>query len=82
MNPPTKVKVASVLKSLLAGTITRQEASDWATPYITGDVRVTDTHVWKALLLIGAADLCSTDRPFLYEDEDVQECLRDLEDQG
>ena len=34
--------------------------------------------VWSALELIGAADLCSTDREFLYEKEDYLECLNTL----
>jgi hypothetical protein len=44
-------------------------------------VRVADPSLWKALELIGAADLPSTDRPFLYEEADFQECLSQLEGQ-
>jgi hypothetical protein len=36
-------------------------------------------HWFEALELIAAAELCSTDRPFLYEDADFQECLAQLE---
>jgi hypothetical protein len=82
MNPPSYIEVATVLRSLLSGRLTRQEAAEWATRYFIGDVRVADTHLWRALELIGAADLCSTDRLFLYEDADFQECLAQLEKQS
>lgn len=82
MNPPSHTEVTYVLKALLSGTLTRQEAAAWATPYIAGDVRVTDRRLWDALVLLGAADLCSTDRPFLYEHLDFQDCLLRLEQQG
>ncbi len=82
MNPPTYIEVATVLRSLHSGTLTRQEAAEWATRYLAGDVRVPDARLWRALELLGAADLCSTDRPFLYEDTDFQECLRQLEIQS
>lgn len=82
MNPPSFTEVTTVLRSLLSGTLTRQEAAEWATRYIAGDVRVPDTRLWKALQLIGAADLCSTDRRFLYEEADFQECLSQLVSQS
>ncbi len=82
MNAPSKAEVASVMRSLLARELTREQAAAWATGYLAGDVQVTDTRVWSALELLGAADLCSCDRPFLYEDEDYQDCLAQLEGQG
>jgi hypothetical protein len=71
----------TVLKALIAGSITRQEAAEWATGYITHDVRVPDACLWNALELLGAADVPSTDRPFLYEDVDFLDCLSQLERQ-
>lgn len=40
-----------------------------------GDARISDSSVWDALQLLGAADLISLDRPFLYNDEDFLACL-------
>lgn len=82
MNPPSRNEVANVLRALLSGTLSRQEASEWAMRYMIGDMRIPDTQVWNTLKLLGGADLISTDRPFLYESIDFQQCLMQLENQG
>jgi hypothetical protein len=78
MEPPDRVEVAAVLRELIGGTRSRRSASEWACPWLCGEARVPDPEVWSALLLLGAADLISTDRPFLYGDEDFRECLESL----
>jgi len=75
MEPPTRLEVAAVLRELIHGERTRQSASAWASNWLLGDARVGDPAVWEALELLGAADLVSTDRPFLYNDEDFQASL-------
>jgi len=61
---------------LINGEQTREAASAWALDWLLGDVWcISDPTVWEALELLGAADLISTDRPFLYNDEDFRACL-------
>jgi hypothetical protein len=78
MEPPTRPEVAAVLRELIQGERTRQSASAWASTWLLGDARVGDPAVWEALELLGAADLVSTDRPFLYDEEDFQASLGKL----
>ncbi len=82
MTPPSRTEIAQILRGLLAGTLSRAEASRWAEPWITGDARVGDRAVWSALELLGAADLISSDRPYLYEAVDFENCLSQLEESG
>ncbi|MGV3604803.1 MAG: hypothetical protein ACO1RA_00235 [Planctomycetaceae bacterium] len=79
MDSPTRADVADKLKQLLAGTLTRQAASDWASICLLNSVPVSDNDVWNALELLGGADLISTDRPFLYMDVDFLEALKTIE---
>ena len=78
MQPPTRPEVATVLRELINDECTRQSASAWACDWLLGDARVSDPVVWEALELLGAADLISTDRPFLYNDEDFRASLDKL----
>jgi hypothetical protein len=78
MSHPTRKEVANKLRELLLGVITRKNASEWSCTWLLGTESVEDRTVWSALELIGAADLCSTDREFLYEKEDYLECLNTL----
>lgn len=75
MEPPTRAEVAAVLRGLINGEQSRQSASAWASDWLLGEARVSDPAVWESLQLLGAADLISTDRPFLYDDEDFRACL-------
>jgi hypothetical protein len=78
MEPPTRREVAAVLRRLIAGEQSRQSAAAWASNWVLADARVSDSAVWEALQLIGAADLITTDRPFLYNEADFQACLNSL----
>ncbi|APW62028.1 hypothetical protein BSF38_03560 [Paludisphaera borealis] len=78
MDLPTRPEVATVLRRLNNGEQTRQSASAWACGWLVGDSRISDLVVWEALELLGAADLVNTDRPFLYDVEDFQDCLSTL----
>ena len=79
MKLPTHSDVKKILEGILSGALTRQEVAAWAAPYLLNGSRISDHLLWNALVLMGAADLCSTDRPFLYENVDFQECLKGLE---
>jgi len=79
MIPPTETEIAQVLRGLITGTLSRREASDWAEPWIIGDVQNIGDIAWSALKLLCAADLVSTDRPYLYNAVDFQTCLTQLE---
>lgn len=78
MEPPTRHEVAAVLRELIHGERTRESASAWASNWLLGDVRIGDLAVWEAIELLGAADLVSIDRPFLYNNEDFQAVLDGL----
>ncbi len=68
---PTRIEILEKLKALRSGSISRQDASKWATEIITNDhLEVTNFTNWEVLKRIGGADLISTDRPYLYEDCD------------
>jgi hypothetical protein len=78
MEPPTRSEVADVLRRLINGEQSRESASAWASDWVVGDARVADPAVSQALELLLMADLISTDRPFLYNDEDFRACLDSL----
>ena len=78
MSSPTRKEVAHTIRDLLLGALTRKQASEWSCTWLLGSESIEDRKVWTALELIGAADLCSTDREFLYEKEDYLECLESL----
>jgi hypothetical protein len=75
MESPTRSEVEAVLRDLIAGMRTRRSASDWASPWLLDETLVDDPLVWDALQLLGAADLVSTDRPYLYDEVDFRTCL-------
>jgi hypothetical protein len=80
MNVPTRSDAAKVLRELLAGMITRSEASAWAIQWMAHDHRITDRALWNSLVELGGADLVGGDRPYLYGDSDFQQWLADLDE--
>lgn len=59
------------LDALCSGLETRDQVAQWAMSIIDNDnINVTDKMVWEILLGLGAADLPSTDRDYLYSLED------------
>ena len=76
---PSRDEIVSVIDKLIVGELSRTEASSWAFQFISNDdFRVDDNCAWEALQNLGAADLVSTDRPFLYEAEDFREWRENL----
>jgi hypothetical protein len=56
-NPPTQDQVAAKLRELIAGDISPEGASEWASPWITKLEEVIDAKVKRALVELGGADL-------------------------
>jgi len=71
-NPlPTREAVVARLREARSSDSYREEAAAWAFSYLgDDDIDVNDHDVWRALILLGAADLPSSDREYLYVDED------------
>jgi uncharacterized protein YceH (UPF0502 family) len=88
VSPPTLSEVVEKLQQLVSGHISREEASDWASPWITrfcefefGDPK-TDRKIRNALDCLSGADTPSTDREYLFEKIDFEAWLQELtEDQ-
>ena len=78
---PTRTEVAEKLRALLSGEITRTEASLWAHPWVTDLEPIDhDEIVWQALERLGGADLFGNEEgEFLYQDEDFQSWLDEVE---
>ncbi len=69
---PSRVEVLSRVRDLRAGRVSREAVAAWAFGAFndadkSGDF---DQAVREVLVALGAADLPSSDRPHLYEDED------------
>lgn len=77
---PTREEVRAKLFGLLDGSVTREEAHDWAVQWIGArDPEVDDEVVWQGLTTIILADAHGGDRPYLYGDEDFGAWLAEFE---
>ena len=56
-NPPTQEQVAAKLRELIAGVVSPEAASEWASPWITRLEEIPDAKVKRALVELGGADL-------------------------
>lgn len=78
--PPTANEAAEVLRGLIAGLITRESAVRWASPWAFQKCdAVIDVRLLRCLENIAAADMISTDRPYLYGKEDFQAWLAEIQ---
>ncbi len=82
---PGLADVIQKLRELVAGEASRQEVSEWASPWIVKfeDVqfdknRELDRKIKEALDCLASADLVSTDRPYLYGQSDFERWLGKL----
>ena len=76
-----KSQVIEILEQLLGGKITRCAASNWAEDLVCrdiGDVSYEDDATWQAVSSLWAADLITTDRPYLYDEVDFLNWLDEL----
>ena len=73
---PSRSTVIDRLTDLAEGRLTRAEAAAWAEQWLLADlepgveVEVNDLAVWEALADMSAADMITTDRPYLYGETD------------
>jgi hypothetical protein len=64
---------------LIEGRITRGDVADWAMQWVgASDPDVTDRAVWDALNALAGADSPTTDRRYLYGEEDFRAWLSEL----
>ena len=76
---PSREDVELRLNDLIAGRTTREPIADWAKQWILPDApNVDDPAVWRALKKLAAADMVTTDRPYLYGEEDYRDWLAEL----
>ena len=82
-NGPSRADVVEQLEGLVAGSITREAASDWACTWIErDDIRPRELDVWEAVKSLAAADLPSPDRAYLYSKDDFASWLNELNGRG
>jgi hypothetical protein len=80
MNPPSKPDVVVMFQRLIDETITREEAANWAEPWIIAyDPPRMPQEIWKALIFLSGVDLPTTDRPYLHGKEDFEAALDRLD---
>ena len=80
--PPTRLEVEAKLSELLGGNASREEVAEWAARWVRmPDPKVGDPLVWKALTRLSGADMISTDRPYLYDENDFNTWLKELRGQ-
>jgi len=78
-NLPERREIISIINQLKCGDIDRSLVSQWAFSIIDDDdIRVTDQVVWKVIQGLGAVDLPSSDRNYLYGNDDFDEWLNIL----
>ncbi|WP_411704763.1 hypothetical protein [Edaphovirga cremea] len=70
------------ISGILSGHEDRKSVSKWAVSIFDDDsLRVSDSIILNYLKLLGAVDLPSSDRDFLYTNEDLKEWLSELNNQ-
>lgn len=78
-DPITRQQVIKILRQLIAGELTPQAASAWASPWLDKFDRIADVKTRQGLERLGMAELPSTDREYLYGKEDFEDWIRELE---
>jgi len=79
-NFPSREQVAARLRQLISGAEDRREAANWASQWVTrfDEAGFSDRKLFDAIVCLSAADLISTDRPYLYGQADFEKWLHDL----
>lgn len=74
--------IINKISNILAGDAKRDDVSEWALNMFDDDsLRLYDTVVLKYLKLPGAVDLPSSERGFLYTDDDLRHRITEIENQ-
>jgi len=76
--PPSADEVEQVLNAVVEGRMTREQASDWASPWVIGDPSIEDKAVRDALDALAGADSPTTDRQYLFGQADFAAWLDDF----
>ena len=76
---PNRIDLINKLLGILSGTENRSDVSEWAVNIFEDDsLRINDSVVLNYLKLLGAVDLPSTDRDYLYTDDDLLHWIIEL----
>ncbi len=76
----SRANIREKIVQLMSGELDRASVSEWAFAIIDDDhIRVSDPVVWKILQCLGGADLPTTDRDYLYEKEDLNCWLNEID---
>ncbi|NIE52501.1 hypothetical protein F3J41_10605 [Pantoea sp. Ap-870] len=79
---PQRGDIINKISNILAGDANRDDVSEWALNIFDDDsLRLYDPIVLKYLKLPGAVDLPSSDRDFLYTDDDLRHWIIEIENQ-
>ncbi|MCT2387926.1 hypothetical protein [Erwinia pyrifoliae] len=79
---PQRADIVEKISSVLSGKEKRTNVSEWAVNIFDDDsLRISDPVVLNYIKLLGAVDLPSTDRDYLYTDEDLREWINEIERQ-
>lgn len=77
-----RIDIIHKISDILAGDAKRDDVSEWAFDMFDDDsLRLEDPVVLKYLKLLGAVDLPSSDRDFLYTDDDLRHWITEIENQ-
>ncbi|MEV4312214.1 hypothetical protein [Actinocrispum sp. NPDC049592] len=75
---PSRDEVFGHLRALVEGHGNRDAIASWAERYMPDDQEVTDWPAWDALQALAGADAPTTDREWLYGQEDFEDWLARL----
>jgi hypothetical protein len=79
---PQHVDIINKISNVLAGDAKIEDVSEWAFNMFDDDsLRLDDPVVLKYLKFLGAVDLPSSDRNFLYTDDDLRHWIAEIENQ-
>jgi hypothetical protein len=79
---PQRIDIINKISEILAGNEKRDDVSEWAFDIFNNDsLTFEDPVVLKYLKLLGAVDLPSSDRDFLYTDDDLYHWIVEIKNQ-
>ncbi len=79
LSAPSQKCVQAKLLALILGDCSREEVASWAESWmIQDDPDVDDPIVWRALDRLSGADMIDFDRPYLYDEADFRDWLKEL----
>lgn len=81
-NQPQRIDIIVRISGILSGKEKRDNVSVWAMNIFDDDaLRIEDPIVLKYLKLLGAVDLPSSDRDYLYTSDDLSHWITEIENQ-